>query len=396
MTTPAEAWERLALHAGPLSPVDVPREKARGRVLAADLLATVDVPSLDVAAMDGYALGGDMPAESTLLVQTTVAAGDAPGARLETGKAIRIMTGAPIPAGADRVIPVEATRAESASVRIVHPSAAGDHVRRRGEVLRRGEVALAAGERISAGSVALIAAHGYSSVSVVRAPSVAFLTTGNEIVPPEDTPEPGQLRDTHSDFLRAAIAELGLDLRTLGIAPDDPDALRDALRPGLAADVLLVSGGVSAGAYDFVEQALQELGCQRLFKGVAMQPGKPLLAARHGHGLAFGLPGNPGSVQVCYWLFVRPVLRRMMGFADEYWGGALRARLTAELPGGRGRDRFVPATATVRDGVVFAEPLHARGSHDLRAFARAAVLIHTPADAGPRRQGDECEVLRIA
>lgn len=395
MLTPAEAWRRLAPHAGPLPTIDVPRRQALGRVLGADLAATVDIPPLDVSAMDGYAVGGETPPGSTLPVQATVAAGQAPGARLSPGHAIRIMTGAPVPEGADRVIPVEATSGGETTVHITGESRVGDHIRRHGEVLHQGEIVLAAGERVSAGACALIAAHGYAQVPVIRQPSVAFLTTGDEIVPPEATPAPGQLRDTHTDFLLAATAQLGLSMERLGIAPDAPDVLRDALRPGLDADVLLISGGVSAGAFDYVERVLRELGCQRLFKGVAMQPGKPLLAARHGRGLVFALPGNPGSVQVCYWLFVRPVLRRMMGFPDEFWRDARVARLGSNLPAGGSRERYLPATIAIRDGVLIASPLQIKGSHDLRGFARASALIRVAAEATERGEGDACEVVLI-
>jgi molybdopterin molybdotransferase len=395
MLTPTEAWRRLEPHAGPLPSIQAPRRQAVGHVLAEDLTATVDIPSLDVSAMDGYAVGGETPPGSKLAVQTTVAAGQPPGVELAPGKAIRVMTGAPVPAGADRVIPIEATDGGEDTVSIEAGAAVGDHIRRHGEVLHRGEIILAAGEYISAGAGALIAAHGYATIPIVRAPSVAFLTTGDEIVPPEQRPEPGQLRDTHTDFLLGATRQLGLELRSLGIAPDDPDALRDALRPGLTADVLLVSGGVSAGAFDFVERALRELGCQRLFKGVAMQPGKPLLAARHSRGLVFGLPGNPGSVQVCYWLFVRPVLRRMMGLSDGFWHQAQHARLGSDLPAGRDRDRFLPATTVLDEGVLYAQPLHMQGSHDLRAFGRASALIRVAPEAPICHQGEECEILLI-
>lgn len=364
-------------------------------MLGADLSATVDVPPADISAMDGFAIAGDVASGSRLEIQGVIAAGDSPGTSLSQGKAIQIMTGAPVPEGADRVVPVEATSLRGQQVEIQANSHAGDHIRRQGEVLSRGELVLAAGEAVSPGGMALLAAHGYRQISVVRPPRVAFLTTGNEVIAPEETPQPGQIRDTHTSFLRNALAGLGLSLETLGIASDDSRQLRRALRPGLEADVLLVSGGVSAGEFDLVESALQELGCQTLFHGVAMQPGKPLLVARHGRGLVFGLPGNPGSVQVCYWLMVRPVLRRMMGFADAFWRGARIARLDSDLPGAGDRDRFLPAATSVVEGSIHARPLHLKGSHDLTAFARASALIRVRPHSDPTGAGKTAEILPI-
>ena len=170
---------------------------------------------------------------------------------------------------------------------------------------------------------------------------MAVLTTGDEVVLPTATPGPGQLRDSHTDFLLAAGTALRLDFESLGIATDRADNLGPLLRAGLERDVLLVCGGVSMGEFDLVEGTLIRLGCEVLFHGVNLQPGKPLLVARHGGGWVFGLPGNPASVMVTYWLFVRPLLRRLMGLPDAFWAGALRATLDAPLPAGAARDRFL-------------------------------------------------------
>lgn len=395
MLTPEDAWNRIAPHAGPLPARPIPREESEGRVLGSDLAATVDVPPADVSAMDGFAVAGNVTPGTELEVEGVIAAGDAPGSSLSPGKAMKIMTGAPVPNGADRVVPIEATTGDDTRIVVHGESQAEDHIRRRGEILNAGELVLAAGDVLRPAAVALLAAHGYEQVPVLRRPRVAFLTTGNEIVPPHEEPRPGQIRDTHTSFLRAALGRLGLPLETLGIASDEAGELRRALRPGLEADVLLVSGGVSAGEFDLVESALQDLGCQTLFHGVAMQPGKPLLAARHGRGLAFGLPGNPGSVQVCFWLLVRPVLRRMMGLADGFWQGARTAQLDGVLPGARDRDRFLPATTAVMEGVLHARPLSQKGSHDLRAFARATALIRVRPGSEPVADGGSVEILPI-
>jgi molybdopterin molybdotransferase len=393
---PDEAWRRIAERVSPLSEERVERRAAVGRVLARALAATVDVPAADVSAMDGYAVAGAVSTAEPLPVAGTVAAGDPPGFALPPGTAARIMTGAPVPAGADRVIPVEKTDGGRERVTFEGGAEPGEHVRRRGEILRTGDLLLPAGSRLTPGALALLATHGHGELPVHRAPSVAVLTTGDEVVPPDTIPAPGQLRDSHTDFLLAAGATLGLRFAPLGIAPDRVGPLRELIREGLRADVLLLCGGVSMGEFDFVEGVLAELGCETVFDGVAIQPGKPLVFAVHPGGLVFGLPGNPASVMVSFWLFVRPALRRLLGFEDSWWGPALPATLAAPLPGMGPRDRFLPAAVEVRNGEILATPFPPKGSHDLATFARGTALVRVPAGSAARETGERCEVLVVA
>jgi molybdopterin molybdotransferase len=393
---PDEAWRRIAERVSPLSEERVERRAAVGRVLARALAATVDVPAADVSAMDGYAVAGAVSTAEPLPVAGTVAAGDPPGFALPPGTAARIMTGAPVPAGADRVIPVEKTDGGRERVTFEGGAEPGEHVRRRGEILRIGDPLLPAGSRLTPGALALLATHGHGELPVHRAPSVAVLTTGDEVVPPDTVPAPGQLRDSHTDFLLAAGATLGLRFAPLGIAPDRVGPLRELIREGLRADVLLLCGGVSMGEFDFVEGVLAELGCETVFDGVAIQPGKPLVFAVHPGGLVFGLPGNPASVMVSFWLFVRPALRRLLGFEDSWWGPALPATLAAPLPGMGPRDRFLPAAVEVRNGEILATPFPPKGSHDLATFALGTALVRVPAGSAARETGERCEVLVVA
>lgn len=406
--SPEEAWRRLASLARPLPAVTVERARADGRVLARPLEATVDVPAHDVSAMDGFALAGPPPRGASLPIAGAVMAGDPPGAAVPEGAVLRIMTGAAVPGRADRVIPVERARIEGESAAFETPGEPGDHIRRQGEVVRAGEALLAAGARLGPGALSLLAAHGHARLPVHRRPRVALIVTGDEVVPPGETPGPGRLRDSHTDFVSAACRTLGVQLDPLGIAPDDREALRERIEAGLDADVLLVSGGVSMGEADLVAGVLEELDCEPLFHGVTIQPGKPLMAAVHaaGHavdgsipgrpGVVFGLPGNPASVMVGFWLFVRPFLRRLLGHSDGFWHGALAAELAAPLPAGKGRDRFLPAEVEVDAGTIRAAPVSPVGSHDLGAYARGTALVRVPADAEPRSAGDRCEVLPIA
>lgn len=398
-----EAWALLLPHLAPLPVIGVPRRRARGRVLAGEMTATVDVPSADVSAMDGYALAGDREAGARLPVAGRVAAGERPGRVLPEGAALKIMTGAPVPAGADRVIPFERTDRGAETVEIVRPVDAGANVRRRGEVMEAGSPLLAAGAPLSAEALALLATHGVGEVTVHQTPRVAVLTTGDEVLPPEADPEPGQLRDSHTDFLLAACAALGVEAQALGIAPDEPRELGRRLAAGLDdADVLLVGGGVSAGELDYVEPALADLGCRALFTSVSIQPGKPLTVAVRAAGddprgrrrLVFGLPGNPGSVMVTYHLFVRPALRRLMGHAgaephDRLQQGVLVAPASAS----KKRDLYLPARVAAREGVLEVEPLASRGSHDLLAHARGNALLYVPAESGEGGVGEACRVL---
>jgi molybdopterin molybdotransferase len=410
MISPDEAWQRIAAQLAaraPLGTVQVARRQAAGRILAAPLAATVDVPGSDVSAMDGYAVTGECPPGTRLPVAATVAAGDPPGVALAAGQAMRIMTGAPLPLGADRVIPVEATVAVPAAaggpqgVELLAAPQPGDHIRRRGEIQRAGDPLLPAGALLTPGALALLATHGHATLPVHRAPAVAVLATGDEVVPADRVPGPGQLRDSHTDFLLTAGAALGLSFHPLGIAPDRTAELTALVRQGLEADVLLVCGGVSMGDFDLVEGVLERLGCRRHFDAVAVQPGKPLVFATHPGGLVFGLPGNPASVMVDFWLFVRPALLLLSGRdagAVSWWAPAIPATLASPLAAAGPRDRFL--AAEVRWGAgpgggPLVTPRPPRGSHDLVSYAHGTALLRVRAGAGAAPAGAPCEILPL-
>jgi len=398
MLAPEEAWRRIAAHLAPLAPVSLPRRAALGAVVAENLVVRAAIPPCDVSAMDGFALAGDVAAGTELPVAGTVAAGDRPGTRLPAGAALRIWTGAPIPVGADRVVPVEQTTGsvDGARIRLLEAPAPGSHVRREGEVARVGAPLLAAGERLGPAALALLAGQGVGEVRVTRPPRVAVLATGDEVVAPEREPAPGQLRDSHTDYLLAAGRRLGLDFVSLGIARDDADELAATLAGALAAhDVVLVCGGVSMGGRDFTASALERLAATVLVDGVAVQPGKPLVYARAGERHLFGLPGNPASVMVSFRLFVRPALVRLGGGDAGFWSDARSVRLAAPVAAGKRRDRFVPARLAGRDaaGCELVRPLGVRGSHDLATFGVADRLLRVPPDAPACAEGETVEAI---
>lgn len=407
LLAPETAWNLLTPWLSPVGAVRLARRDSAGRRLAATLQATVDVPATDVSAMDGFILPREPAAGEVWPVAGRVMAGDPPRGDddpLGPGEVLRIMTGAPVPAGGERVIPVERARVDEdpdGGERVTFDDAgfAGSHIRRRAEVLAVGDELLPAGSLLTPAALSLLATHGVDPVPVTGAPRVALVVTGDEVVPPETTPGPGQLRDSHGDFLAAAVADTGAAFEHLGIAPDDPDALAARLASGLEdSDVLLVTGGVSAGEADLVEEHLDELGCRRLVTAVAVQPGKPLVIAVRERSagpaqLVFGLPGNPASVMVCFRLFVQPALRRLMGHDDGYLHGLMEGTLAGPLPGAKGRDRFLPARVDVEDGRLWVEPVSPRGSHDLAAYARGTALVLVPARAQPAMPGERCHVL---
>jgi molybdopterin molybdotransferase len=401
---PEEAWRRIAERLEPRGATRASRADARGRVLASAVRARVDVPPFDTSAMDGFAIGGDLAPGTVLVISATLPAGAAPGLALEAGTAVRIMTGAPVPAGTARVVPVEETapppepESGGQNTRVAFPRGASgpDHIRRQGEITQRGSTLLERGRLLTPGALALLASHGVDTVEVHGAPRLASITTGDEVVPADREPAAGQIRDSHTDFLNAATAQLGLVNEPLGIVRDEPQRLRALVAEGLSRDVLLLSGGVSMGEFDLVEGVLAEHGCEPLFDSVAIQPGKPMVAAVHPGGWVFALPGNPASAMVCFWLFVRPALRRMLGFEDGFWHGALHATARAPLPAAKSRDLFLPGIVDFdAAGPLGVRVATTQGSHDVAAYANGTVLVRVPRETPEQPAGSRCEVLPL-
>jgi molybdopterin molybdotransferase len=381
-----EAYDRLLRAVAPLPPVDVDLLEAAGRVLAEEVLADRDAPAAARSAMDGFAVQAEdlRTPPAVLRVVGEVRAGEpAPSRPLAGGEAMRVFTGALVPAGADAVVMVEVTEEDlsAGTVRVMRAAHPGQHVRARGEERRRRDPVLLAGSPLHAGEVASLAALGRARVRVHRPPVVHLLSTGDEVVPIESVPADHQVRNSNAWGLRAQLRDLRLVPVDLGIAPDRPEGLRQALRQGLQGDVLLVTGGVSVGDYDLVARSLAEEGLEVLFHGVKMRPGKPLLAGRRGNCLVFGLPGNPLSTFATFLLFVAPALRRLMGFA-----GCAPPRVPVTLRGDLERkpDRttFHLARVTAGERGLVAEPLPSTGSGDVLSLPRANAFVVTEPGTG--------------
>jgi molybdopterin molybdotransferase len=343
---------------------------ALDRILAHDVASDVDVPAADVSAMDGFACRTADIAEPLRVVET-IAAGHSPTKSVGQGECSRIMTGAVVPPGADRVAMVEHTTEEHGLVRVVTPSDARN-IRRAAEDVRLGDVVLRAGTRISPPVIAMLASAGCASVDVRVQPVVGIIATGDELVEPAQTPGPAQIRNSNSHQLHAQVQRCGCVPRYYGIVPDSPDATVSIIAKALGeSDVLLLSGGVSAGEFDFVPDALRKLGVAIRFEGIAMKPGKPTLFGALGQKTVFGMPGNPVSTFVVFEMLVRPHLLMRMGHRRQPL--TIRAML-AEAYSRRKADRleFVPV-AVLGDGTVRVPEYH--GSAHIHAFGGAQGIM---------------------
>lgn len=408
-----EARTRILAGVVPPGIETVALEEALGRVVAEPVVSRLTLPPWDNSAMDGFAVraadvdGAAASSPVVLRVVGEAAAGHMASVEVQAGTAIRILTGAPLPAGADAVVPLEDTDARPSSVELPSEVAIsvaappGAHIRRAGSDLRAGALLLAAGTVLDAAAIAVAAAGGHGSVTVHRRPRVGVLATGDELVPPGTRPGPAQIPDSNSAGLLAQAREAGADARAFGIARDSLRSVVARLEDAVAwADVVVVSGGVSVGAHDVVRDAFERLGRVEIWR-VAVQPGKPLAFGRTSGSrgvLLFGLPGNPVSSFVTFELFVRPVLRTMAGRSDAWAREVVPARLTDRLAKAPGRRAFLRVRLEPRPGE---DPPHAarlaggQGSHVLSALAAADGLAVVPENVDAAEAGSVVDVLRI-
>lgn len=369
-------------HAASLGVERVKLEASLGRVLAEDVRANRDQPPYDVSAMDGFALrSADLGSPPTpLSVVEEIKAGDKPTQTVGAGQSARIMTGAPVPPGADAVIRVEDTRTlPDGRVEIMRSGAVGNDIRRRGEGMRDGQVVLTAGSEITPGVIGVLATVKAARVTVYRRPRVAILSTGNELEGLDEAIDPDKIPNSNSYALMAQVQALGIEPVLLGIARDDAQELAGFLKQGLGFDVLLVSGGSSVGVHDHVRPTLEALGVGMHFWRVEMRPGHPVAFGTTDKNLVFGLPGNPVSSMVCFEQFVLPALRRMMGSA-RLFRRTLKARLAHPVSIRPGRTEFVRVVLS-RDesGAFVASSTGTQSSGALISMAQADGLLVIPA-----------------
>jgi molybdopterin molybdotransferase len=401
MITVAEAIQIVKEQTQPLSPVRVEIEDALGRFLAQDIIADSDLPPFDRSQMDGYAVRAadtqNAPVRLRIVGESVAGAGW--HNEMLAGQSVRIMTGAPVPKGADTVQQVELTREldAGATVEIQHPADLGKSVVRRASEIRAGETVLRAGERINAAMMAVLASFGYAQVSVGREPRVAVLATGSELVNVNQKPGQDQIRDSNNYSIGAYAALAGAIVELMPLTDDDSNLLKQQISAASeSSDVLVTSGGVSMGVYDFTKTALNELGAEIFFERVSLRPGKPTVFARLPNGvLVFGLPGNPVSVSVTFNLFARTSLLAMQGAhepaLEEEW-----AIIERSVKGSVDRESYLPGQIrTGEAGHLLAQPLKWGGSSDFVAFARANGLIRVPAGVKTLEIGSTVRVVRL-
>ena len=379
-------------------PARVPLADAVGLVLAENVVSDVDMPPFNKSAMDGFAVAAaDLAvAPCTLPVLFDVPAGALPPGPLQPGYCARMMTGAPVPEGADAVVRIEDTQPspDGRSVAFPKPIASGANVCLKAEDVRMGDVVLEAGHLVRPLEVPTLAACGYTLVPVYRRPSVAVLSTGNEVVATDHVPQAGQIRDANAPYLAARLRRLGIEILRLGIAPDEPSGLKAALAEGLKSDALVVSGGVSMGDFDLVPGLLRELGTDICFDSVAMQPGRPTVFGLRGRTAIFGLPGNPVSVLVACELFLVPALRRMMGYSDVL--PRRRKAILVETASHRaGRVAHLPGVLAEGEDGLTVRPLPYHGSAHIHALSRANCLFVLPPDVATLEAPAAVEVVEL-
>ena len=379
MISVEEALHQVLQHASPLGREQLDLLSAVDRVCAEDVLARRALPAFDNSAMDGYAVQAQDGTIGRPIIGTIACGDPLDRLTLTAGQTARIMTGAPLPAGADAVIMQEDAVTNEATVSFQRAPSLGQHVRRRGSDVALGEIVLAAGQVIGAAEIAACASQGKALLSVYRRPHVAILSTGNELVELDEEPGDDKIVNSNAYALAAMVKEAGAIPSILGIVKDSLEDTKAALSRGLFADVILTSGGVSVGEFDYVKAALDALGYQSGFWKINMKPGKPVVfGTLHGKPV-LGLPGNPASCQVSFELFVRPLLLSLMGHPHP---SRLRVqcKLYAPVSGGD-RRHFVRAILEYKDGAFVATPLRKQGSGELRSLIGANALLDIPAKA---------------
>lgn len=393
-----EARESVLSRIRPIAPIELPLQEAYGCVLARDVVAEADLPTFASSAMDGYAVRASDVAGATgerpvrLRVVGRAPIGRRPEGTVGSGEAVKIATGAPIPAGADCIAPIEVCRVEGDAVVVLEPSAEGKHIRPAGEDARAGDVLVSAGQRLGAPELGLLSASGFGSAPAYPRPRVVVLSTGDELIETGQEPEFGQVRDSNAYTLFGAIREAGAIPVLSGVVRDDVEELQETILTHLVqADVFVSSGGVSVGERDVVKTAFADKGDIDFFR-VAMQPGKP-----QGFGFIegkpyFGLPGNPVSVFVSFEVFIRPALMKMMG-RKQLFRPEVTARSDTDIAGAKGKTKFARVHVRRIEGGWLAAPTGARGSNLISTVSRANGLGVIPPNVGTLPAGAPFRVM---
>lgn len=377
----SKAFKIVDKHAKPLKTENIALEDAVGRSLAENVVADSDLPPFDRSQMDGYAVIADdtvsIPARLKIVGES--AAGKGWRGTLKHGEAVRIMTGAPVPKGADAVQKLEMAKEKDSYVTLSEPTKPGRYFITKASEVKRGDVVLDAGSIISVQNIAVAAAFGYAKVKVAKRPRVSTLSTGSEIVEIARKPKQDQIRNSNSLMLKALVESLGCEAKIIPSIGDDLKAIKSAIRSAAAkSDVVITTGGVSVGKYDLTKLALTELGAEIYFDRVALKPGKPTVFGKLNKAFVFGLPGNPVSAAVTFHLFVSRLIGTMLAQPHPCLKDGL-AVAGASSKGTKERDTYLPAKLTTDDQArLVATPVKWLGSSDLVGFAKADALVEIP------------------
>jgi len=389
-----EAAQQLILeHVTPLSVEKIPLTELAGRTLAEDLCAPVDLPRWDNSEMDGFAVqAADCHPLAQLKVIGYVPAGaTAEGVTVKPGTAVRIMTGAPIPTGCNAIVPIENTDGGRETVTIQQAVQTGDFIRFRGSDIATGETILTAGTLLRPAEVNLLAAFSLTEIAVIRQPTVAILSTGDELIPPGETPAAGQIIDSNSHSLAAAVREIGAIPQILGIAHDNRESLSKKIAAGLNADVLITSAGVSAGDRDLVREILEEAGIQQLFWKVAIKPGGPTAFGLNGGKPVFSVPGNPVSSMIAFEQLIRPALLKMMGKKDVF-RPLERAAVKGPLRNETNKTRFLRVRVEKTPTGLVAESAGDQNTGILSTMIRANAIAILAPEQNELVTGDDVDI----
>ena len=392
----AHARIRILDGVKPLAAETIALEKACGRVLALVIKAKRDQPPFAGSAMDGYALQhADLTTlPATLTIVGTSAAGHSFKGVVKQGQAVRILTGAPLPKGADTIVIQENTEREGSALQVIEPTPKGKNIRRAGLDFAKGDTLVEAGSKLSPRDVGLLAAGNAPSVKVYRRPRVVLFTTGDELVLPGQKPRADQIVSSNSHAIAAMVQQFGAEVVNLGIVKDNLKTTISAVKKGLGADVLLTTGGASVGDHDYVQEAFKAAGVKIGFWKIALRPGKPFMYGRKGRTHVMGLPGNPVSALVTARIFLKPLLDRMMGLPDS--DAEMTAILDGTLPENDQRQDYMRATLKIApDGRRTVSPFSAQDSSMQRTLQLSQAFIVRPAHAPAARSGDSVSVLLL-
>jgi len=390
MITFEEAIYAVLKNAKPLPPVQTPIEEAVGRALAEDVRSAVEMPPFDKSAVDGYAArAADIKPGAALRCRGLVQAGQGYKGKIKPGECVKVMTGAPVPAGADAVVMVEDSAEEKGLIKFSTVIRKGANIARRGEDIKKGQLILRRGTVITISHIAALAAAGRGRVKTGALPSVALVNTGGEIVPPGRPLGKNRIYNSNGPMLAAMLRADGINAAPV-IVPDVAARLKATLVKALKSDIVLISGGVSMGDYDLVPGLLKELGVKKVFHKVRVRPGKPMFFGVKGRKLVFGIPGNPVANFMAYLAYVRPAIRKLAGRPDSaplFLEGACEVKFDPRTP------RRAMVLSTVRAAADFSlTPVHNNGSADILALAAANGFTMVP-EGGALRKGEKTKFI---